>query len=320
MNNEIKIDFEKEAKKLRAELTILRSNLTKIEKENNNLKMEKSKFILNKFDIEQEIKKKLEIKGKEMRIEENQRKLFRSNNFEDGKIKGGISEDKSGISSKFILESTLNFEQRKLCNLEDKNEISSKFITENTFLNFEQIPFLKNLRFFKDFFYDDFFAIEDSKALEIVEFFHSQSQKEFLDAFDLFSCKKHIFLKFSPLVFEDNSFVKIKILTLLEIAPEWIVESQDLKRFIATNKSILTELFSKVAEKCPFHLKKVLDKATFNTILNNLSDPMAYKLIFYIAKHHIKDYIDESNIHMIPSEFIKHFYNVPSCDFIEIGI
>ena len=286
-NTEMK-NYEQENKKLKAELTLLRSKLNKLEKDNSVLKEEKSKMILGRLEVEDEIKKKLLIKEKELKIMENGRKAFKANPLESN----------YAISPKFILENTLDLS------------------------NLQTDSFLKNLRFFKDFFFDDFYSITDAKAVEIVEFFEKQSQKEFLDAFEIFSCKKHVFTKFCNTIFEDNSFVKIKIKILTEIFPEWIIElfESSLKGFINKNRSILVEFFANFAEKCPFHLKSVLDKETFNSFLIIENNPSVFKLIFYIVKHRIVYYFDHTNIHLVPKQFVCQFFNISETEYIDLNL
>lgn len=285
-----KIDIEKENKKLRAELAILRANLVKMEKENDSLKLEKSKLVVNRLEVEQELKKKLGLREKESKIEENQRKAFKMNTH----------ESQSTISPKYILQSTLDF------------------TTVGSDSTLQSDTFLKNLRFFKDFFFDDFYSIPDDKAIEVVDFFSTKSLKAFLEAFSLFSCKKAVFFKFLPPVYSENSFIKVKVSTLLEVPPDWIIEVYEprLKIFIAENKTLLVELFANMAEKAPFYLKQVLDKQTFNAFIT-YQNPHSYKLLYFVVTQKIKDYIDETNLHLIPEELACHYFSMSKDEYIE---
>lgn len=289
MENKDRIEIDKENRRLKAEITLLKSSITKLEKENHSLKVEKAKYILNKAEIEEELRKKLILKEKENKIMENNRKAFKPNPQES------IYE----ISTKFVLESTLNS------------------------TNIQMNSFLKNLQFFKNFFFDDFFSITDEKADEIVEYYQKQSQKEFIEAFEIFSCKKYIFTKFSLLIFDDNSFINQKIKILQDMEPEWIVEMLEngLKRFIDRNKTILIVLFANFAQKCPFHLKSVMDKETFNGFLPQiLHHPTVYKLLYFIVKHKIASFIDYTNLHLIPKNFVLEFFEIDEKDYVGVNI
>lgn len=279
-------DKRKEISLLKAETEILRANIKSLEKENEALKREKSKMVLNTFEMEKQIKKKLELELNEERILQNQKKMFKFNTTD--------RNFQIEIQPRFILEQSLN------------DRLSS----------YERRDFLHNLKFFRDYFFDDFFSIPEDRAFEIVSHYQKINQSMFMDAFGLFSCKKSIFFHFSKYVFEDNTFLNFKIEILENTQPQWIVELSGslLKTFIAQNKKRMLRVVCNIADKDPFNLGSIFTKGDFDSMLADDS-VVARKILKIIASQKIQGYINETNLHLIPAEYLKMYF---VSDFIDL--
>lgn len=277
--NETELQKGRELGLLKAELAILRSNIRCLEKENEMLKREKSRAVLEKIDVEQEIRKRMETQLKDEFLSEKQRKLFKANEKNEEELNLFIKS--SGISPKFILDQAIR-----------KNDLFS----EDT---------LQKLRFFKDYFFDDFFQIPDEMALSLVDFYSKESTKLFITAYSLFCCKRVVFQKFAPKIFEDNSFLNSKIEILEQVSPDWILILLDgpLGNFIRVNRRKLLSLVAEVSEKCPSYLIKVFSKEFFNELLEN-TQPIGNKIIYNVITQKIEGFIDHSNLHLLPKQFL----------------
>lgn len=278
-------DTKREISLLKAELTLLRANMKKIGKENDSLRNEKSRFILDKFEIEQELKKKISLQLKEDKITENQRKMLKPSTI--------CTKSSDEISSRFILWQAIN---------------CSDFSSDDS---------LQKFKFFRDYFFDDFFSIPDDNALKVVEYYFKHNARLFFEAYALFSCKKSVFQQFSQYVFENNSFVQQKIEILECVPPEWTLDllETSLKGFVALNKRKLLHFFSNIAEKCPSYLSKVLSRHDFNDILAN-STPIGYKIVSSIITQKISGFVDETNLHLVPKPFLEMLFEDQYIDII----
>lgn len=289
----------KSVRLLKAELSLLRSQIKGLEKENEVLKIEKSKSAIDKIEVEQEVRKRVDLAVKEVRIAENQKKMFKRN---DTLQQNNILEE-----SKKYLKLDASSQVKNIA-----TEISPKFILDQVISssNFFSQDALQKLRFFKDYFFDDFFSIPDDKALKVVDFYRMESQLLFLDAYSIFCCKKAVFEKFVQHVFDDNSFLKIKVEILENIPPEWVLEllEGNLKNFILINKKMLLRFVCSIAEKCPLHLHNVLLQREFNELISERS-PIGNKIVYFVIKQGIKGFIDENNLHKVPKPFLRLLFH-----------
>ncbi|ELA41648.1 uncharacterized protein VICG_01281 [Vittaforma corneae ATCC 50505] len=278
-------DTSREISLLKAELTLLRANMKKMEKENDILRDEKRRFVLDKFELEQELKKKITLQLKEDKIAENQKKMLKANTI--------CTKDSDEISSRFILWQAIN---------------CSDFNSDDS---------LQKFKFFRDYFFDDFFSIPDDNALKVVEHYFKHHTRLFFEAYALFSCKKSVFQQFSQYIFENNSFVQQKVEILECVPPEWTLDllETSLKRFLVLNKKRLLHFIRNIAEKCPSYLIKVFSKQDFNDVLLHES-PIGYKIISSIATQKISGLVDETNLHLVPKPFLEILFDDQYIDII----
>lgn len=278
------LNDNQETNMLKAEISILKSNLKRLEKENESLKIEKSKTILNKMEIEEEVKKKINLQLKEEQIKENHKKVFKTNSF--------VSYS-SEIPPKFILLRTIN-----------NSDLSP-------------LEKLQKIQFFRNYFFDDFFTITEKNAFEIVDEYFKINNKLFVEAYSLFSCKKYVFQEFAQNIFCDNSYLPLKIEILENVPPEWTLNLLNgvLGKFIAINTKKLLYFFRNIAEKCPSSLSNILSKQDFNEILINKT-PIGDRIILAIAKNKISGFLDETNIHLASPTILKIIYEDEYIDLI----
>lgn len=273
-----------EIEKLKAELTILRTACASTEKENSQLRTENSKIALAKNEMEEILKRRLELLQEENRIIENQKRYL-----------GGSTQSPSTterISPRFALHKALSGE------------------------NFGCEESLKKMRFFRDYFFDDFYSLESSQLFGIIEDAAKFSNRRFLELFALFSCKRDVFAKFSKQAFENSLFLPAKIEVLDSIPPEWTVDMLDthLKQFVAENKSVLETFICHVAARCPLSLPKVFTKCDFENALM-VQTPVHYQIVYEICRNKIQGYVDETTIHLVPRECLKLMFGNDYFDF-----
>ncbi|KAM0680795.1 hypothetical protein GINT2_001069 [Glugoides intestinalis] len=294
MNEKSDDSQNKSIRLLKAELSLLRSHIKGLEKENEVLKVEKSKSAIDRVEVEQEVRKRVDIAVKEVLIAENQKKMFTNRET--------LQKNKLLEESKKYLKIDPSSQLKSI-----STEISPKFILDQVIStsNFFSQDALQKLRFFKDYFFDDFFSIPDDKALKVVDFYRMESQLLFLDSYSIFCCKKVVFENFAQYVFDDNSFLKIKVEILETVPPEWVLEllEGNMKNFILINKKRLLRFVCSVAEKCPLHIHNVLLLREFNEIIAERS-PIGNKIAYFIIKQGIKGFINETNMHLVPKQFL----------------
>lgn len=260
--------------KLKAELSILKSAYASMEKENSQLRAENARAAQSRIDAEESLKRKLELLQEENRIVENQKRYLGG-----GSQSGGVSER---ISPRFALSKALAGED---------------FGCEES---------MKKMRFFRDYFFDDFYTLESSQLFSIIEDAAKFSNRRFLELFVLFSCKKDVFVRFSSQAFENSLFLPAKIEVLDSIPPEWAVDMLDthLKQFVAENKSALGTFICHIAARCPLSLHKVLSKSDFKDALR-IPTPVNYQIVYEICRNRIHGYVDETSIHLVPGECLR---------------
>jgi len=297
-------DKEKhEINKLKAQLSIVRSNLKRCENENSNLRMAMSKSVLCRQQMEDEVKRKLEMELKEEVILQSQRKYFKPNSLKD-------------VMSQRIANDLIKTEEEPI--KIDQNPISPVFILENTidWCNLCSDENIAKMKFFRDYFFDDFYSMDFTKFVPEIEKALKSSTKQFVELFSLFCCKKEIFLKFSPVIFDNFQFLQTKIEILINIPAEWTVDLLDnhLKRFIEQNKRLLGQFICNIAANCPFSLYKIYSQNEFEYYLRNLN-LINYQIIREICKNKIPGYVDERTLHLIPIEHLRMMFKDEYFDF-----
>lgn len=282
---------KKEINMLKAELALLRANIKKTESENNQLRGERCKFTMEKIELEQEIKKRIISQSKEEKITENRLKMFKSGEPNDSTRSRDVN--KQAIPPSFVL-----------CRAIDESDLDPE-------------ESLQKLKFFRDYFFDDFFSIPDEKALKIVEYCFKHSARLFIDAYALFYCKRSVFQHFAQAVFESNIFLQQKIELLEGVPPEWTLSLLEthLKRFLVENKKKALYFISRLAERCPSYLSKVFSRRDFTDLLIERS-PIGNKIIKTIAIEKLDGYVDETNLHLVPKSSLKILFEGEFVDIL----
>lgn len=267
---------KREMAMLRAELALLRANLKKMEKENDALKIERSKFTMDRYELEEELKRKATLRMQDEMISLNQRKMFRPNS---------AGSETEGVPIKFILNRTIS----------DADPGPGVH--------------LEKFKFFRDFFFDDFFSIPDARALEVVESCLRLNPRQFLEAYSLFCCKRAVFVQFALPVFENNSYLQMKIEILENVPPAWTIELLDtsLKTFVTINKMKLLNFIRHMADKCPSILCRVLSQEEFTHLLTMRSQ-IGHMIVTSVATQRIPGFIDETNLHLVPKPLLEAMF------------
>jgi len=266
---------------LKAELSLVRSNLKRTERENEALRDEKSRQALDQYNLEAELRRKIGLQLRDDQLMGNQRKMLRAS-------EAGAPE---APSAKFVLQSVMDDPR---LNPEDR---------------------LYRLQFFRDYFFDDFYLIPDRKAVEVVEGY-SQMPGHFVAAYALLSCKKAVFERFAGAVFESNAQLPVKIEILENVPVEWTLElGGELREFVQTNRRQLHRYMANVAEKCPMHLSRVLGREEFDWLLERCTGA-GERIVRRVAEEGIKGFIDERNVHLVGKEYLKVMFGDDYVDII----
>lgn len=261
---------EQELAMLKAELSIVRTAMKKIEKENESLREDNWKFTLEKHQLEDDLRRKITLQLRDEQLTNNQRKMHKLNN------------DSEVVSARFVLVNAI----------------------DDTTLEPEER--LEKLKFFRDYFFDDFYSIGDDKAVEIVNEYYLMSPSMFVAAYALFSGKKTVFDRFINEIFENNSQLPVKIEILECVPPSWTLEHIDgaLRVFLVTNKHKLYRYIAGVGERCASYLNRVMSKEDFDILLKTRT-AVGERIIRSVVENRIEGFINERNLHLVSEEFLK---------------
>lgn len=320
---------KEEINKLKAEITLVRNNLKKAEKENFELKQEISKNIILKNKMEEDFKKTMGLKLKENIILENQRKYFKSSSKinDNNNISNKINENNTNSNSKINenMEDGVNSKKKEFFNVNKyesyTNNINNNIANYNInipnsyilnqILSKKDLDSDKNIekmKFFKNYYFDDFYNLEFNNLNEILENFIKQKNKQSIVLFSIFCFKKTVFTRFCNLIFEDSTYLDLKIEIITNVPSDWVIEciNTTLSKFIEKHKNLLGILFINVSESC-FSLCKIFDRSDFDRMINFMlfDKRISYQIIKNICKNKIDGYIDGKNIHLIPVELLK---------------
>jgi hypothetical protein len=266
--------LKSENMKLIGEVTILRQNIIVLEKQNFELKEQRSRLMLEDLKMADKLKREVNILKVENRIKENQLRIFK-------KPRGDAAMDIKWALSKASSE-----------------------------ISFSLFPFeYKRLRFLKDYFFADFCQLD---AWQVIREMRKKTAKfkEFLSFYILFSCRIDVFKEFFCSVFTNQLFPEAKI-ELFETLPlDWLLNFNDesfmnlVKEYVECNYRQLVLFLMRVVEERPFLLNMLLSKDMFISICM-LNSRMSRKMVSEICKKGGLSLIDHTNLHLIPKTDLK---------------
>lgn len=297
-------DRREDPTKLRAELAILRSQLRKLEKENSDLRSEKSSFFLAKHEEEKELKRRLNIYQKEYQIRSAQNLAMpagRLSATQPPPDMHGAKHSSRRIGIQYALKFAVN-----PANLESPEEINK-------------------LRFFRDYFFDDFYSIAPEAVVRAITE-SSLNASTFVEVFKLFCCHRAVFEAFYGRLFETPFFRSDKISIIESLPIDWIVDAlatgdsacAELKKFIAESSTHLFDFFGNVAETRPSLLHRVLLKEGFEQALR-AGTAASRRLVTQVCKNGGLGYVDEKNLGCFSEQdlslcFGSDFYGQCDCE------
>lgn len=283
--------------KLEGEISILRSNILLLEKENYSLKSEKSKGLAEELKRLEQAKKEMKMLMTENRIKDNQLRAFKRTKTNMGDLE---------VDAKWALEM-----------------IDSRY-------RFSLYPFdYDRLKKLHDFFYEDFKMMLSTDAVLCEVKRIRTCFGDFVKFFLLFCCKKEIFEHFivdlfCEYGFEDNTRYSKQMFKILKYLPlEWISAFFTNEKFVQVLSEFLAEnsespdavlFYIRVVETRPFLLSFVLKEDMFNSILNR-KDEYSSALLRIMAQKGLSSFINYKNIHLVPAQYLKEFYKN---EYIEI--
>lgn len=318
-----------EETKLRAELAIVRSHLKKLEKENSELRREKSLFYLNKYEEEKEYKRRLNMFQKEYQIKSTQNMstdkentvqnlLVRSQIYHNLHVSASADPsrpvpgllddprclDNASIDLRYALKMSINLD-----NLGSKEEV-------------------EKLKFFRDYFFDDFYSIDTDAVIRAIQKANLDTTS-FIAIFKLFCCKKAVFDAFCTRALEAPFFLKEQIYIVENVPLDWVCDcitsadeqhrgagddpglsvqgersssrNNGVKSFVIKNSRSLLGFLGSLAETRPSLLKAVLMQDTFDHALEK-GGTEARRLVALVCKHGGLGYMNEKNIHLISKQ------------------
>ncbi|EQB61346.1 hypothetical protein NAPIS_ORF01074 [Vairimorpha apis BRL 01] len=276
------LKLKHENMKLKGEVSILRQNILVLEKENYNLKIDKSN--LSKSSIINSKKQELELLKLQYKINENKPSAYNKQNTN------------TSIDLKWAL------------------------MHSNTDLNFQLEPFeYTRLKFLKDFFYNEFYQFETGKIIKFLN--EIDDYKKWLDFFCLFCCKLDVFNSFFDLIFINNHFEDIKI-ELLETLPlDWIINYKNgdilsvIKEFVKMFYHKMTIFIYNITKERPFIINFLLDAEIFTKMIKN-ENHESNLLLNEICKNGGLNLINRYNFHFLNNDQLKYLYKDDYIDFL----
>lgn len=253
---------------LKAEISLLKSNLKRIEKDNSELRKQISDAYKKQYIEESNIKRRLNMFQKEYKMKESMNNLRGQTQMFD---------ENSGIDVRYALKQTLN--------------IKNITVDEE----------LKKLKFFRDYFFDDFYSIDSEDIISVLKQIDSNN-KLFIEIYTLFCCKKEVFDAFLNQVFELPFFIKEKIYILENVPVDWVINQIQgvpplINSFIKSHFMRLVKFICKVAATSPGLLDLILSNSELESILMSGSANSRH-LSFLICKNKLVKFVDENNIHL----------------------
>ncbi|KAF9762495.1 hypothetical protein NGRA_1962 [Nosema granulosis] len=271
------LSLQKENLKLKGEVSILRQNMLSLEKQNYELKDEKSRSIRADFNSNDRLKKEVNMLQLQNRINENKMMAFKRKKIE-------LSMD-----IKWALQQS------------------------DTDINFQLYPFeYKRLKFFKDYFYNDFCQFCTKSVIEELRRM-LKNYKDFIDFFVLFSCKIDVFREFFVYLFINEHYIDKKIGIFEDVPLEWILGTSDdsnisnIRNFISKNANKMVHFLYKVADERPFILNIILDKSTFTGIIKTRTHT-AKTFLDLICQKGGLGFVDHTNFHYLSESNLRDLY------------
>ncbi|KAI4291847.1 hypothetical protein PAPHI01_1121 [Pancytospora philotis] len=299
--------------KLRAELAIVRSQLKRLEKENTELKKEKSLYHLNKYEKDREFKRCLNVYSKEYQLKTVQSQALLHSGASDSQrayLAPDSPASQSGNTSFALPPSGHPAEPGPA----DRSSIDLRYALKKS-ISLGSIASqgeIEKLRFFRDYFFDDFYSLDTAEIIAAIQQTVLPSAL-FMEVFELFCCKKQVFDRFCARALEMTGFFGKQVLVLSNVPVEWICDaveaaddsdkethqkSRSIRAFIKQNAQHLLDLLGRIAETHPRVLRAVLSQAAFDAVLATETAP-ARRVVLAICKQGGVGYVNEKNLHLL---------------------
>ncbi|KAK6090458.1 hypothetical protein P3W45_000555 [Vairimorpha bombi] len=277
-------NIKQENIKLKGEVSLLRQNMLTLEKSNYALRLEKSE--IHKSNLKSSRKQEIELL----------------------KIQYKINENKPSPFKRFS----------------STNSIDIRWALEHSHsdINFKLEPFeYKRLKFFKDYFYNEFYQFDTKIIIKYLDEFSRCKYKKFLDYFVLFSCKIDVFNSFFHLVFINNHFIDQKIGLLEDIPLDWIINYRNgealplIKEFIDKFSEKMVVFMHKVVSERPFVTNLLLDSRVFSEMIL-VDNYMVRFLIDKVCLNGGLNLINKYNLHYLNKDQLKMIYKDEYMDIL----
>lgn len=277
-------NMKQENIKLKGEVSLLRQNMLTLEKSNYALRLEKSEIC--KTSLITSKKQEIELLKIQYKINENKPSPF-----------------KRVLSSKII-------------------DIKWALEHSNSDINFKLEPFeYKRLKFFKDYFYNEFYQFDTKIIIENIKEMIRTKYKKFLDFFELFACKIDVFNSFFELIFINNHFIDKKIELLDQLPLDWMINYKNgeallsIKNFVEKFYDKMILFVYKIVSERPFVTNLVLDSNVFTKIIS-LDNYMINFLLHKVCANGGHNLINKTNLHLLTKEQLKLIYKEEYMDIL----
>lgn len=276
--------IKQENLKLKGEVSLLRQNMLTLEKSNYTLRLEKSE--IRKSNLISSKKQEIELLKIQYKINENKPSPFKR------------SSSTNSIDIKWALEHS------------------------HSDINFKLEPFeYKRLKFFRDYFYNEFYQFDTKIILKYLDEFSRSKYKKFLDFFGLFSCKIDVFNSFFHLVFINDHFIDQKIGLLEDIPLDWVINYKNgealplIKEFIDKFADKMVGYVYKVVSERPFVTNLLVDSKMFSRMLL-VDSYMVRFLVDKVCMNGGLNLINKYNLHYLNKDQLKMMYKDDYMDII----
>lgn len=226
-----------------AELCILKSRLKKLEKENTELRKEKSLYYCRKNEQDENIKKRLHMFEREYLIRSSCDNYL---NSQDGNNKRNINTQLTSTNINSALNNNINSTSMNNNSTFINNNISDTLVNPEIDLKYalKSSINLKNLcsteeiekiKLFRNYFFDVFYSLDENEIINALNNINSNKtinisnniktyEDPFMEVFKIFCCKKLVFSAFFNRIYGMVYYLDDLIYITENVDVDWICE------------------------------------------------------------------------------------------------
>ncbi|KAI5149982.1 hypothetical protein ENBRE01_2234 [Enteropsectra breve] len=280
----------KELVQIKAQLSLTQNKLKTAEGENVGLRQLQSDTQKRRIEEEEKLKRRLKMYENEYRL--------RQANIESEKYFKEQNEAKRPPSQPSCSNTPVFIDSKIDARHALKNSIDLK--------NMADEHEIEKIRFFRDYFFDDFYSLDAEQIKEGLKAIPMGKERNFVELFSIFACKKEVFDVFLLRCFEIPGYIERKCYILTNVPSEWLVAHDKqipsvIQAFISSHLCSLLQLFIKITETRPSILSMVLSQSQFDSLIK-IDSAEASHFVSAICRRRGLGFINESNFHFLSPE------------------